>query len=230
MRERNAPIAEQASDLGRRWETLNIAYKPYPACHFMHGSIGATGGLLGSVTSDEIDDIVVSVPQAAVPVVLEPATSKLVPRTAYEAKFSLQYTTAALLTHGRVNLATFESPVLDDPAVLALARKVRYKVRSYPTHPGAFPGGVWIHTRDGQTFEGDLEYQFGSPENPLSEREVRAKFRENASLALDSTAIEALEKSICSLEEQGDLRAMLRPYRSARPPTRDRREQAIDVR
>ena len=34
-------LAEQLDDLGSRWETLRVSYKPYPACHFMHGSLGA---------------------------------------------------------------------------------------------------------------------------------------------------------------------------------------------
>src|SRR6185312_2330520 len=35
-------LEEQLSDLGERWETPRIAYKPYPVCHFIHGSLGAT--------------------------------------------------------------------------------------------------------------------------------------------------------------------------------------------
>jgi len=33
-------IDGQLADLGERWETPRIAYKPFPACHFMHGSLG----------------------------------------------------------------------------------------------------------------------------------------------------------------------------------------------
>ena len=33
----------QLADLGTRWETLRIAFKPYPACHFMHGAVGRDG-------------------------------------------------------------------------------------------------------------------------------------------------------------------------------------------
>src|SRR5882672_12599143 len=34
-------LVEQVSDLGSRWETPRIAYKPFPICHFTHGAIGA---------------------------------------------------------------------------------------------------------------------------------------------------------------------------------------------
>src|SRR5919109_906264 len=78
-------IDSQLGDLGRRWETTRIAYKPYPACHFIHGSLGATGTLAGELDPEEIEDIVVSIPEAGVTLVLEPEESKKTPRTEYEA-------------------------------------------------------------------------------------------------------------------------------------------------
>ncbi len=206
--DREAPLDEQLADLGERWETLRIAYKPYPACHYMHGSLGATAQLLGRVSPDDVEEIVVTVPEAAVALVLEPADAKLAPRSDYEGKFSLQFSTAALLVHGRVNLATYSADALADPAVRALAAKVRYEVRPYPTYPRAFPGGVRIRTRDGGELAAELEYQLGAPQNPMSEDAVRAKFRENAHLALDEAAVHALEDGICSLEVQDDLHAV----------------------
>ena len=38
-------LEPQLADLGERWETPRIAFKPYPACHFIHGSLGATASL-----------------------------------------------------------------------------------------------------------------------------------------------------------------------------------------
>src|SRR6185437_16412511 len=190
------PIAAEVADLGERWETPRIAYKPYPACHFIHGSLGATGGLVGQLEADEVDDIVVTVPEAAVALVLEPAASKQVPRTEYEAKFSLQYSTAAMLVHGRVGVRSYSEAEIGDPRVTALAGKVRYEVKDYPSYPAAFPGGVRIRLKDGSTREADAPYQLGGPENPMSAGDVRAKFRENAALALDDDAVASLEESV----------------------------------
>ena len=68
-------IDAQLADLGSRWETPRIAYKPFPVCHFMHGSLGATAEALAGRTlaPDEIDDVLVTVPEAGVSLVLEPA-------------------------------------------------------------------------------------------------------------------------------------------------------------
>ena len=202
-------LAAQLQDLGERWETLRIAYKPYPACHFIHGSLGATAGLADGLEADEVDDVVVTVPEPAVPLVLEPVAPKQAPRSEYEAKFSLQYSTAAMLVHGRVGVRTYSEEEIGDPRVLALAGKVRYEVREYPSYPAAFPGGVRIRLRDGRILEADAPYQLGGPENPMSPDQVRAKFRENAALALDDVGVAAVEEAVLTLEEADDVRALL---------------------
>ena len=206
-------IAGQLADLGSRWETPRIAYKPFPVCHFMHGSLGATAGAANGRTfaAAEIDDVLVSVPEAGVSLVLEPAEQKRAPRSEYEGKFSLQYSVASMLVRGHVSVGDFTDEAIGDPAVLAVASKVRYETRDYPTYPQAFPGGVVVSLADGTSFEADFPYQKGGPENPLSADEVRAKFRENASLALSERALERLEEAILGLEEHDDLTAVLAP-------------------
>jgi 2-methylcitrate dehydratase PrpD len=204
--DRRIDLEPQLADLGRRWETPRIAFKPYPACHFIHGSLGATASL-GSVDIDEIEEIVVTVPEAGVSLVLEPADSKVAPRNEYEGKFSLQYSTAAMLVHGRVGLTSYTADALADPRVLELARKVRYETKDYQTYPAAFPGGVRILLRDGHELKADFPHQLGAPENPMSAEQVREKFRENASLAGGS--FDALEAAILSLEEVAEVRGLL---------------------
>ena len=200
-------LEPQLADLGERWETPRIAFKAYPACHFIHGSLGATATLLEDVDPDAIDDILVTVPEAGVSLVLEPAASKVAPRTDYEGKFSLQYSTAAMLVNGRVGLPTYTPGALADERVLALARKVRYETKEYASYPAAFPGGVRIRLRDGRTFEADFPYQLGAPENPMSEAQVREKFRENAALA--GGGFDHLEETLLALDEAGDVRGLL---------------------
>src|ERR687895_297019 len=143
-------VDAQLADLGERWETPRMAYKPYPACHFMHGSLGATAEAMAGFSADDIEEVVVTVPAAGVSLVLEPAEVKVAPRTEYEGKFSLQYSTAAMIVHGRVGISTYSDEALTDPRVLELARRVRYETKDYDTYPAAFPGGVRIRTREGR--------------------------------------------------------------------------------
>ena len=160
----------------------------------MHGSLGATARPRPTLDPDEIEDVVVTIPEAGVSLVLEPRRQKVAPRTEYEAKFSLQYSTATMLVHGSAGLSAYSDEAIADPRVLDLARRVRYETKEYPTYPAAFPGGVRITMKDGTVLEAELPHQRGGPENPLSADEVRAKFRENAGLALPSASVDALEQ------------------------------------
>jgi 2-methylcitrate dehydratase PrpD len=205
-------LEPQLADLGERWETPRIAFKPFPACHFIHGSLGATETLCDGIDPGEIDEVVVTVPEAGVALVLEPVASKVSPRTDYEGKFSLQYSTAAMLVHGRVGLATYTPEALADPSVLDLARKVRYETKEYPTYPAAFPGGVRIRLRDGRMLEADFPHQLGAPGNPMSRQQVLEKFRENAALA--GGGFDHLEE-ILALEEAAAVRGLLTAERVA---------------
>jgi 2-methylcitrate dehydratase PrpD len=206
-------LAGELADLGARWETPRIAYKPFPVCHFMHGSLGAAAQAAGGrlFAPEEIDAVTVTVPAAGVSLVLEPAAQKKTPRSDYEGKFSLQYSVASMLVRGHVSVSDFTDEAISDPAVLAVAAKVGYETPEYPTYPQAFPGGVRVRLVSGETVDADFQHQQGGPENPLSRDEVCAKFRGNAGLALSDAAVAELEGAILSLGEQDDLTAALAP-------------------
>ena len=149
-----------------RWETPQIAYKPYPACHFIHAALDATIAAVTDegLSADEIEEIVVVSPPAGVSLVLEPAAGKARPRSEYEAKFSLQFAVAlvpAPRPRRRDELhATARSATSD---VLALAARVSYEVKDFETAGSAFPGGARVRTRDGRVIERELPYQRGDP-------------------------------------------------------------------
>jgi len=204
-------LLAQLGDLGQRWETPRIAFKPFPACHFIHSSLDAaliaTNG--SPPAAEEIEEVVVSIPEPGVPLVLEPREAKIEPRTDYDAKFSLQYSLAAMLVHGRVGVSTYTQEAREDPRVRALAARVSHEPHEFATYPAAFPGAVRIQTADGRTLEAEVAYQRGGPENPMSVDEVREKFRDNAALALAEEALAALDSAVLELEQHDDLRSVL---------------------
>ena len=211
-----AALEEQLDDLGERWETPRMAYKVYPCCHYMHGALGAAALLVAEhrLDPDRIREIGVSVPPGpAVSLVLEPADTKMAPRTAYEAKFSLQYSIAAMLVEGRIGVDTYTDAALSRPAVLGLARRVSYEVRDFGGAAHAFPGGVRIVLEDGSELAAELPFQQGAPENPLGPTEVEAKFRANGRLALGDAAADDLLRTLRRLDEHDDLHAAVAPLR-----------------
>jgi 2-methylcitrate dehydratase PrpD len=220
-----AALAEQLSDLGSRWETPRIAFKPYPACHFVHASLDAMRDVMSAhaVAALDIDRIVVRIPQDAVALVLEPVEHKVTPRTAYDAKFSLQYSVAAMLRDGRVGVDTYTTEHITDPEILDLARRVDYQVIDFESYPRAFPGGVVVTTVSGDRLEAEVPYQRGGEQNPMTEADVVAKFGANAALALSEVAANRLQESILGLDGLDDVAPALQPLGDARwRPSRGR--------
>jgi 2-methylcitrate dehydratase PrpD len=216
-------LLSQLGDLGHRWETPRIAFKPFPACHFIHSALDAALTATGDspLTPEEIEAVVVSIPAPGVPLVLEPREAKVTPRTEYDAKFSLQYSLAAMLVHGRVGVSTYTHPAIEDPRVLALAGRISHEPREFITYPAAFPAAVRIRTADGRTLEAEVPYQRGGPENPMSVDEVRAKFRDNAALALPEEAVAALDLAVLELEQHDELRSVFSALACAEPVPAD---------
>lgn len=197
----------QLADLGERFATVEMAFKPYPACHYVHAPVDAFARILEEtrLPADDIAEIVAYSDETGVSLVLDPLEDKLRPRTAYDAKFSLPYCLAALLVHGRLGVESFTDEAIADEAVLAVTPRIRYELRRYAASPDAFPGGVRVVTRGGRTFERELRYQRGGLENPMTEDDVRAKYRANAELALGAGLAGELEAAVLELESQPDL-------------------------
>jgi 2-methylcitrate dehydratase PrpD len=204
---RHAAFARGLDDLGETWETPQIAYKAYPACHFIHGCLDCAAALHheSGWSADDIASVTVAVPDAVVPLVLEPLEAKRRPRTDYDAKFSLPYSVAAMLAHGQVDVSTYGTEALGSVAVYELASRVHYERRAFPTYPQAFPGWVRIENANGEVHELESLYQRGAPENPMSETEVVSKFHRNAALALEQDSAAAIENAILSLDQIDDV-------------------------
>jgi 2-methylcitrate dehydratase PrpD len=199
----------QLSDLGVRYETPRIAYKPYPACHYTHAPIDALAALVDTekLVPSDVASITALSDETGVGLVLEPLQDKLRPRTVYDAKFSLPYCLAALVVNGGVDVGSFTPDAIADPAVLELAGRVDYERKAYAALPDAFPGGVRVHTRDGRVIEAELRHQRGGAENPMSKAEVVGKYRANAEQALPAASVADLEHAVLGMEREDGLAA-----------------------
>jgi 2-methylcitrate dehydratase PrpD len=212
---------DRLADTGERWRTTEIAFKPYPACHYVTAPVDSLAEILRGqpLAPEEVESLVALSDTTGVGLVLDPPEDKVRPRTPYDAKFSLPYCLAQLLVHGSVDVASFTSQAIGDPAVLAVTPRVGYELKEYAPAPDAFPGGVRLRTRDGRTFEAEFRHQRGSAQNPIEVDDVRAKYRTNAALALPAESVDGLEAAILGLEREADLRALavLREARAREP-------------
>jgi 2-methylcitrate dehydratase PrpD len=203
-------IGALTKDLGRRWEMLDIALKPYPCCHFTHAFIDCAARVRGEIgpKAEGIARVDCFIAPREMPVVCEPRATKCAPQNDYDAKFSLPYTVACMLLRGHVDLDDFTPEAIRDPGVLALAARVDCHPDPSADYPRHFPGRVSVTLRDGRTVEHNGPINRGGPERPLGGEEVREKYRRNASRALAPNRVEELMEAVERVERLPGLRAL----------------------
>lgn len=155
----HADPALVTADLGVRWETTRIGLKPYPACQLMHAALDAGLQTL-PVDPASVTSVVVEVHPDSAKIVCE--ADKITPRTAYDGKFSLQWSLAALLTDGQVSVDTYAPESLGRPSVAALAARVRVVEVPSPVVAADAPGRVTVELADGSTLTGHVDRSAGA--------------------------------------------------------------------
>ncbi|MSO65714.1 MAG: MmgE/PrpD family protein [Alphaproteobacteria bacterium] len=191
--------AVAAADLGQRWESLRVAFKPFPACHYNHAFADAALALRAQygLRPEEVSEIVARISEKQVAVVCEPEANKKRPQNSYDAQFSVHFTIAAALVRGQFTLEELEPEVIADPAILALCARTRYELDPGSAFPKFYSGEVEIRTKDGRILVHREQENRGSDANPLSDADIIAKFRANARRVIeDSQAQEIVDLSL----------------------------------
>lgn len=188
--------------LGQTWELENVAVKPFPACHLLHGCADAAIALhRAGVNPERVRSIRAFVPEGAVKAVCEPVAAKRRPKSDYDAKFSVPYAVASGLTRGKLGLAEFLPEAYTEPRIEKLMDKVEYVVDTASTFPKHYTGEVEVTLDDGRKVRHREAVNRGNPERPLSNAEVEAKFFENCSLTLDDDRAHRIRDAVLSMEK-----------------------------
>jgi 2-methylcitrate dehydratase PrpD len=192
--------------LGSTWDSRNSSLKPFPAAHVIHPYLDALLRIRTAhgVRPSDVERIDVPVAAFIVPIVCEPVAEKFAPASDSHGRVSLQYSLAEALHAGSLGRHAYSADNLRHPEILALARRVRYHVDAGFPGPGRFKGAVHVVLKDGRTFDEVEEYNRGSAQNPMSYREIRGKFDENASAFLSQAARDRLAGEIGQVERLPD--------------------------
>jgi 2-methylcitrate dehydratase PrpD len=174
--------------LGRRFELLNLSYKPYPCCRDVHTAVDAALELRGATPrpAADIETIRVGVSAPGYQMVCVPEEVRRAPRTIVEAQFSIPYTVAAAWIDGGLGMRHFSDQGLQRADVLALASRVVPFVDADIDRDWArfvTPARVIIRFKDGSTAEARVDYPKGHPRNPMTTAEFAAKTRDCATFA-----------------------------------------------
>ena len=186
---------------------METTFKPYPCCKGLHAAID---GVLQLRMEHAIDP-------AQVAEVIVGAYEKLVrmhdiyePATAMAAQFSIPYVVATALMRGVPDVAAFSDKSIREKKVLALARKVRLVVdrgvaRHFPAHE---PSKVTIRLKNGKSYSRLVICSKGTPENPMSKKEIEEKFTAFASMVIPEKRVARVVKRIWALDRVKSMRKL----------------------
>jgi len=193
--------------LGEQFLITQCSYKAFPTEALTHQPITAALNLCRahSITADTITEVHVRTTTRGADILSDP--SKYRPTTKETADHSLPYCIACAIADGNVLPASFEGEKLRDPRVWALLPKI--KVVADPEIDGLFPAVkraiVRITTTDGTVYEEQVDHAKGSPENPMSDEEIVAKFRANAAGVLTPERQDRVIEATWALEDFADI-------------------------
>ena len=121
------------------------------------------------------------------------------------AQYSMPFTVALAAYHDPANPEVFNDTTLADTRVRDLARRVRIVER--PQDVATMGIAMAIRLKDGRQLEGHLDAFRGTPEQPFSRTDVKAKF-DNCARVLDAARRERLFEALMALESVADVREL----------------------
>ena len=209
----DAPLAKLGRPLGI--EAHGISVKIHPCCGYAHRSID---GLLAlrqahGLGADDVKRITARLPSDQLQVLRYRD-----PQDEMQARFCLPYCLAAALLQGGVTVKDFTPEAIFRPALReAMGRVVVESHRPMP--PDATPADwppdiVTLELADGRRLRSEVARPRGSPEDPVGEGEIAAKFLACAEGVISPDAAGASVETIGrmeSLESLAPLASLLRP-------------------
>jgi 2-methylcitrate dehydratase PrpD len=187
------------NDLGARWRIREQYFKAYPVCRWAQPAIEAALTLQSGegFSADDIDEIAIETFAEAAAL----GAGCAIPNATDEAQYSLPHPVAAALVFGEVGAGEIELPRLADPRIRRLLAAM--KVTEDTEFSRRFPAERWARVRitlkDGRMLASEPAIARGNPENPLTDNELRGKYRSLAEPVLGVGRAARIERLVDAL-------------------------------
>lgn len=176
-----APLVD---DLGTRWESARLAFKPFACGTMTQPYVDCAIDLARrGIRPEQVVRITCDVGEGTVHRLWEPLDVKRIPPTPYAAKFSGPYCVAAGWVWGDAGLAQFTEDAVRDPRALALAAKVDFRIDPENEYPANYTGHIKAELADGTTVEARVPCLRGGARAPMTREELLVKARANLGFA-----------------------------------------------
>lgn len=189
-------------DLGKRWEITRNGHKPYACGVVLHPAIDAVLALRseGSIDPAAIDAIELRVH----PLVLA-ITGVQEPATGLQAKFSVYHSAAVAFLDGTARIPQYRDQRAQDPAVIALRRKVT----ATPDESLGKDQAEAVVVVEGVRHRAFIQHAAGATDNPMSDGALTSKFLDNARPVIGADRAARLLDMVWRLEKVNDVRKLV---------------------
>lgn len=174
--ERDTALEPVMASLGQNWRAAEVSWKPFPSGRASHGGIDMIQDLARQgLTADNLDHLTISAPPLIHHLVGRPIAPP--PLEVNYARLCLPYVGAIALTKGDVGLTDFTPDRLNDPAIHALAARIKVVVNEVTEASAFVPQSARAVLKDGRVLDVAIDKLLGTPQRPLSRKAHLAKFR-----------------------------------------------------
>jgi 2-methylcitrate dehydratase PrpD len=185
--------------LGTFYEIANDSLKAFPTILCSHTPIQGTIKLMKgkNLRLEDVESIHFRVTPTA------PGQGmNYSPDSPLAARLSIPYCVSMAAAEGHISMDQFQEAKIMDPKIREFMKKVT--VESDPEfnskYPGTLAAYVEIQTRDGSRLKEESIFPKGHPENPMTDEEIKEKFRRLALVTLDRVQAEEIIEKVYDLE------------------------------
>jgi 2-methylcitrate dehydratase PrpD len=185
--------------LGSSYEILADSLKAFPTILCSHTPIQGTIQLMKekNLSLEDIEAIHFRVTPTA------PGQGmNYAPDSPLAARLSIPYCVSRAAADGYIAMDQFQEGKIQEARIQAFMKKVT--LESDPgfnqKYPGTLAAELEIKTQDGRRFQGESIYPKGHPQNPMTDEEIKEKFRRLALNTLDRVQTQKITEKVYDLE------------------------------
>jgi 2-methylcitrate dehydratase PrpD len=184
--------------LGTFYETLTDSLKAFPTILISHTPIQATTKLMkdGNLRLEDVESIRLRVTPTAPGQGLNYS-----PDSPLAARLSIPYCVSMAAAEGHISMEQFREDKITDPKIREFMKKITVEPAPefHQKYPGTLAAHVEIRTKDGTQFKEESIYPKGHPQNPMTDEEIKEKFRRLSLNTLDRVQTEKIIEKVYDL-------------------------------
>ena len=192
-------LANVTKGLGTEFDLLVNTYKPYPCGIVIHPTIDGAVQLHDAHGLKPAD--IKAVRLRVAPLVLDLCNQRGI-TTGLQGKFSVYHGAAIGLVRGKAGVQEYTDAAVNDPDITRVREGATATADAGVTEDQA---GVEVELADGRTLSVFVEQSLGNINKPLSDRQLDAKFRDQAVMNLAAADVERLIELCWKIESLDDV-------------------------